>query len=99
MQNQGPKDEKNKPITKANHLNLMQNHHGPSHNAHKRRPTEDGRIQAQPWCGRTPPGPFGANLGWLTLTTMPNIGVEVLSKFNVHGGRFGAFHVAIKHIP
>ena len=36
MQNQGPKDEKNKPITKANHLNLTQNHHGPSHNAHKR---------------------------------------------------------------
>ena len=46
-----------------------------------------------------PPGPFGPNFGQLTLTTMPNIGVEVLSKFNVHGGRFGAFHVAIKHIP
>ena len=36
MQNQGPKDEENKPITEANHLNLTQNHHGPSHNAHKR---------------------------------------------------------------
>ena len=46
-----------------------------------------------------PPGPFGPNFGRLTLTAMPNVGAEVLSKFNIHGGRFGAFHVGIKHIP
>jgi len=40
----GPKQVENKPITEANLLNSMPNPHGPSHNAHRRRPIKDGRV-------------------------------------------------------
>ena len=45
------------------------------------------------------PGPFGPNFGRLTLTAMPNVSAEVLSKFNVHEGQFGALRMGKKHIP
>jgi hypothetical protein len=42
---------------------------------------------------------IGPSFGQLHLTAMPNVGVVVTSRFNVHGGQFGAFQVGIKHIP
>jgi hypothetical protein len=51
---------------------------------------------AQPGCGRTL---IGRSFGWLLLTAKPNVGAKVTSRFNIHGGRFGAFHVSINHIP
>ena len=45
------------------------------------------------------PSPFGPNFGRLTHTALLNVGVKVLSKFNVSRAQFGVFHVGIKHIP
>lgn len=50
----GSKQVDNKPITEANHLSTASNLHGPSHNTHRRQPTEDGSIWAQLGCGCTP---------------------------------------------
>ena len=42
---------------------------------------------------------FGPRLGWLMLTTLANVDMVVSPRFNVLGGRFGAFHVEMKHLP
>ena len=33
------------------------------------------------------------------LTALANVDMVVLPRFNVLGGRFGAFHVEMKHLP
>jgi hypothetical protein len=33
------------------------------------------------------------------LTALPNVGMVVSLRFNVLGGRFGTFHMGMKHFP
>ena len=49
--------------------------------------------------GVPPLAPFGLRLGRFMLTALANVGMVVLPRFNVLGGRFGAFHVEMKHLP
>jgi hypothetical protein len=53
IQNQGPKDEENKPITEANHLNFAQNSHRPTLEDQRRTHNEIGLKVAHLGYGRT----------------------------------------------
>ena len=60
-------------------------------------PPKMGLIQ--PSHGAPPLAPFGPRLGRLMLTALANVGMVVSPRFNVLGGRFGAIHVEMKHLP
>jgi hypothetical protein len=51
MQNQGPKEEENKPIAEANHLNFAQNPHRPTLEDQRRTHNEIGLKVAHLGCG------------------------------------------------
>jgi hypothetical protein len=56
-------------------------------------PTKMGQI------GAAQGEAIGPRLGQLMLTALPNVGMVVSPRFNVLGGRFGTFHMGMKHFP
>ena len=60
-------------------------------------PPKMGLIQPSHGVAAPPIGPVWH--GWLMLTALANIDMVVSPRFNALGGRFGAFHVEMKHLP
>jgi hypothetical protein len=62
-------------------------------------PTKMGQNGVAQGAAAPPLAPFGMRLGWLMLTALPNVSMVVSPRFNVLGGRFGTFHMGMKHFP
>jgi len=78
-----PEGMENKAKSQPNHLIFAGHNHGPCLGEHRRQSNE----------------PFGPRLGRLLLTALSNVGMVVSPRFTILGGRFGTFHMAMKHFP
>ena len=74
LEESGPKQVENKPVTKPNQLNFVPNTHGPSPEDHRRPPNKHGHNWAQPWCGRTTTWSIQRHPSWATSYHLTYVG-------------------------
>ena len=83
----GPKREENKAKPKSNRFIFARHPHGPTQEARRSRPIEDGAQRPQWGCGHTPCGPVQAQTSWVGLYHLSKHDLdEEGGKLNAKGG-------------
>ena len=96
----GPKDEENKPITKAIHLNFTKHHHGLSLEDNWRQPNKDGLDRSHPGCAPKLARSAPSLVGWLIPPLTWQFRRCMPGSMYLKGGLRSAlaFHMGMAHL-